>query len=317
MNDKNSVFFISIPSVNDTHHSTFKSLVQFVQNLLTVVHEKDLLLVVVDSETEDKLKGQIPKTNLISGTIPDTRIRDFSAIQTQAGLFKYRYRPGYLKKSEAAVIEKHYTDWFQSLELAYKKVNLRIEGGNFNYNGENSGITTARIFTDNYENSQSDIISLLKDTLELEHLAILPEVPGEKMGHSDGMVKWLDKQTLAVCDFEPELANSVRQAISQDLKDVEVVLVPYKPEDDYWKGFMNAMGIYVKAMTTENAIYVPQYSMESDDEALDIFKQHTTKEVIPVSVGKLGRTGRSVRTLTWQLTGQEALKVIEKVRQNS
>jgi len=300
--DKTSVFFISMPSVKDRYYKAyFTSFVRFVQNVIAVVHDKDLLQVVVDSETRLKLKDVIPKQNFVSGIIPDIWMRDFSPIQTKAGLFKFRYRPSYLNQYEAKYLEDKYMRWFKSLGLAYQSVDLRLDGGNFNYNGEDSGVTTERIFADNPDKTQQEIICLLKDTLELEQLAILPEVPGDTTGHSDGMVKWLDKRQLGVCEFEAKLAKSVMAAISQDLKDVEVVTVPYQPQEGYWKGFADASGVYVNAMTTENAIYVPQFGMVSDKKAVKVFKLHAVKEVIPVQVGKIGEMGGSVRCLTWQL----------------
>lgn len=305
--EKTSVFFISMPSVKDNYYKPyFTAFIQFVQNFISVIHEKDSLQVVVDYQTQLKLKNVIPKPYLLSGKIPDIWMRDFSPIQTKAGLFKFRYRPNYLKPSDAKYIEQKYMRWFKSLGLAYQPVDLFLDGGNFNYNGEDSGLTTSRVFADNQDKTPTAIISLLKETLGLKHLAILPEVPGDTTGHSDGMVKWLNPYKLAVSEFDHSLAKEVMAAIRNDLKAVEVVPMPYQPSSGYWKGFADATGVYVNAMTTENAIYVPQFGKSADQRAIRIFKQHTTKEVIPVSVGRVGEMGGSVRCLTWQLTGQAA-----------
>jgi len=305
--DKTSVFFIAMPSVKNNYYKAyFTSFVQLVQNFINVVHEKDRLQVVVDNETRLKLNNVIPKPYLLTGQIPDIWMRDFSPIQTKAGLFKFRYQPSYLNQYDAKYIEQKYMRWFKSLGLAYQSVDLCLDGGNFNYNGEDSGVTTARVFADNQDKTPAEIISLLKQTMGLKHLAILPEVPGDTTGHSDGMVKWLNQHQLAVSEFEQPLAKEVISAIRNDLKAVEVVPMPYQPSSGYWKGFADASGVYANAMTTDNAIYVPQFGKSADQRAIRIFKQHATQEVIPVSVGRVGEMGGSVRCLTWQLTGQAA-----------
>ncbi len=310
---KNSVFFLSAPS--DAYYDPFfDEIVWYFQNFINAAHKNDLLLIVADRETRKELKGLLPDKHLIPGEIPDIWMRDYSVIQTKAGLFKFKYRPNYLKTSDAKAIEAGFVNWFRGLGLPFKFVDLVLDGGNFNYNGAYSALMTERIFADNYDKSEKEIIRLLRDTLALDYLAFLPEVPGDTTGHSDGMVKWLSKNKLAVSAFDDELWQAVMEVIDEDLQEqVEIVEMPYQPSNKYWRNFADANGVYVNALTTDNAIYVPMFGLGVDKKALAIFKKHADRAVIPVQVGKVGRMGGSVRCLTRQLGGVAAQRVINSV----
>jgi agmatine/peptidylarginine deiminase len=54
--------------------------------------------------------------------------------------------------------------------------------------------------------------------------------------------------------------------------------------------------------------------MPHDQKALTIIKQNTSKKVIPVNAESVCPMGGSVRCLTWQVTGANAVKLIQAAR---
>ena len=68
-------------------------------------------------------------------------------------------------------------------------------------------------------------------------------------------------------------------------------------------------------MTFKN-IYVPVFDMPHDQQAIDVIKQSTSKNVIAVNAEVVCQMGGSVRCLTWQLTGENAEKLILAARKN-
>ena len=55
--------------------------------------------------------------------------------------------------------------------------------------------------------------------------------------------------------------------------------------------------------------------MPHDQKALRMIKQNTTKKVIPINAESVCPMGGSVRCLTWQVTGENAVKLIQAARE--
>lgn len=302
-----AVILMSAPSINDAYYRQFfTDLLAFYGRLVAVAHPNDVPLVMVDSATFARASAMIPTENLIIGNIPDVWMRDFSPIRTKSGNFDFTYAPQYLDGSDAAYIEQRFNAWFSRTGLTKKRVPLILDGGNYIYNGVDSAVVTTRILTDNPGYTRTQIVNTFKRSLGLTRLAIIPEEPGDITGHADGMVTWLAPNKLGVAHYSEPLRSRVRTALTAALPTVQQVEIPYVPHDDVWQDWSTAKGVYVNALTTANAIYVPQFGLAEDAEALAIYRQHATKSVIPVPVGPEVSMGGSVRCLTWDVDGRDA-----------
>jgi agmatine/peptidylarginine deiminase len=89
------------------------------------------------------------------------------------------------------------------------------------------------------------------------------------------------------------------------------VELPFQPTGDLWEGWESAAGVYVNALSTENAIYVPRFGLEADDAAIQAYRAYSAKDVITVRTGREVRLGGSVHCLTWEIAGEDAWTVLE------
>ena len=66
-----------------------------------------------------------------------------------------------------------------------------------------------------------------------------------------------------------------------------------------YEDFFDATGIYVNALTTPNAIYIPVYDLAADEEAIAIFESYSDREIIPIYMGGVALLGGSLNCLSW------------------
>ncbi len=111
------------------------------------------------------------------------------------------------------------------------------------------------------------------------------------------------------------MKHKVLNSLNKNLTEVKIIEITGNGyEDNYFDSYASACGIYVNSLVTKNYIYVPIFNNEYDDEALKIIKNNTDKNVIAVDAKKIAFLGGSVRCLSWQLTGENANKLIKAAR---
>jgi agmatine/peptidylarginine deiminase len=201
--------------------------------------------------------------------------------------------------------------WFCSVGLEAEPVEIVLDGGNFVYNGVDSAVVTERVLEDNPTWLRREISQELQARLGLETLAIIPEGPRERTGHADGMVVWLAAGVLGVARFPEPERSKVLRALDENLPGVELVELPFQPTGELWEGWESAEGVYVNALATENALYVPQFGLAADEAAMQAYCTRSSTNVIPVITGREVRLGGSVHCLTWEISGDDARRVME------
>jgi agmatine deiminase len=290
--ERPSYLLLSAPSITDKYYRPkFDQLIEFYAAFVKRQAPGDRIMIVADGATIAEIGNRLPRRHLLEGEARDIWIRDHGVIQTKAGIFKTRFRPNYLRPADAAFIENGFLNWFRDLGYEFTPINLDIDGGNFCHNGNDRAVVTDRILDDN-----PGLIT---------ELAILPEEAGDTTGHADGMVKWLSEGTIAVNDYTD---RDFKAAVEAELRDsfpgVNIVTMPWNPTNRYWRSFADGTGVYVNAVTTPNAIYVPVYGLRSDDSALAVFRQHADRRVVPIRVSpEIAIMGGAARCLTCQVYG--------------
>ena len=115
----------------------------------------------------------------------DIWMRDFMPFLLDDGhLVSYNYDPDYLKYEK-------YCHLRTKIQPLNDHVNLAIDGGNFvRFTGK--VIMTNKIFKENPLKTKTEIVETIKQKCALNELIIIPRQPYDMLGHSDGMVRWID-----------------------------------------------------------------------------------------------------------------------------
>nr|MBV0899998.1 agmatine deiminase family protein [Wolbachia endosymbiont of Fragariocoptes setiger] len=201
----------------------------------------------------------------------DIWIRDFAPLITKKGFYQYIYKPEYIQYSTSSKIRKAFSCVTSSWP-SVQEIEVINDGGNFIHNGR-SIIMTDKIYDLNPQLSREKI-NLHFYEIGAEKIVIIPQDKNDITGHADGMVKWIDENQLFVTKYEDEkLYNKILEILEQQLPDVKIHELDFKnlsdeltsPNKNQLGKVEDATGIYVNFLQTKNAVYVPIYGNEYED----------------------------------------------------
>lgn len=292
---KAETIYTSLPDKNDRYYQLFqKSLDTF--NLDLQKH----------SSSADQFTSLTTENKPFETTdfnYPDIWIRDVAPVITSK-MVKFTYSPNYLKKSDSSYLNKQFNKFLKG-RYNYTKSKLILDGGNVQWNGSDTVVVTKQVFKDNPDWTKKDITEELQYKLAIKKVIFISSEPGDVLGHSDGMVKFIGKHTLFINDFsyEPNFLSKVKKQILLVDPKMKFITLPssYTDKGQYDQKIASAKGLYINMLETSNAIYFPQYGLKNDQRAMDIVKKNTDKKVVPINVSKLSTTGGSVHCLTWEV----------------
>ena len=316
--DNKMLLVLSAPSIHDPYYkSAFQRIVDFQINYAKSILGNDNVVILVDEDTKPFFKDKVPEDILLVDDVRDIWMRDFTTVNPKQPV-QFSYTWASMSQKQSQDVQKSFSRFADRYKIQRAKTDLLIDGGNIVDDYAGRIITTTRFMEDN-ELSYDEAKQELKTVLGAREVAIL-EPDEEVLAHSDGMVSWVDKNTLLVNDYSktPSFRTLVMDELKASFPSAKIVEVPveYKTNPKgQWDGFESACGVNLNSTVTYNNIYVPTFNMPHDQKALRIIKQNTTKKVIPVNAESVCPMGGSVRCLTWQVTGENAVKLITAARE--
>ncbi len=237
------------------------------------------------------------KYNFISNT-KDIWVRDFMPVKTGAGRFiSFRYKPSYLHGYEKTRIDyRKDISCVQVLDaVTYSDINL--DGGNVVFSpSKQKAVISDRIFSENPESQTRALIENLEKLLDAE-VIIIPalSVRYDMTGHADGMVRFLDENT--VLGNRTPGRNTLEKKIASVLKSHSINTVEFP----YFDGEgISAEGCYLNYLETDSHIFLPTFDNETDREAADLAAAVFPKTVVPVCISEIAKDGGGLNCISWE-----------------
>ena len=240
---------------------------------------------------------------LLKGT-KDIWCRDYMPIQTESGkLVQFRYEPSYLKG------KKEWEDLRSDVREVCRLNGFKPLFSNINLDGGNvllcSGrvIVSDRIFTENPEYTDKEqLVKEISDLLDAE-VIIIPAQKGDMTGHADGMVRFIDHDTILGNNRNEEYKYWTN-GIEKVLKDYNLnyIDVPFFYDYKDSKHPDNAIGVYVNYLEIGNLIVLPVFEVEGnkDVEAIAAFKQIFPGKIIEtINYNDVALEGGVLNCTTW------------------
>ncbi len=232
----------------------------------------------------------------------DIWLRDVAPVVTNH-LVKFKYQPNYLPKDQWRYLDQQFNKWLKKNDFEYVKSPLILDGGNLIWNKKDTVIVTERIFDDNYDWTEEEIIEQLEWDLDVSRVIIIPAEEGDVLAHADGMVKFIDEHTMFISDFlgDHEFRYNVQEIIQEQMPEAKFIVVPssYTEKGQYDQEIASAKGLYINMLETCDTIYVPKFGLAKDQEVLRYIQQHTEKQAIQIHVGEISTMGGAINCLTW------------------
>jgi agmatine deiminase len=236
-------------------------------------------------------------------TIPRTRdiwCRDFMPVLLDEDIFcRFIYEPDYLRGYD------HLRTPAASCRLKTmtncRSVDLVLDGGNL-VPAVSKVILTDKVFEENPAMGKKEIREVLEQALQAECI-IIPRPPHDPIGHADGVVRFLDEDTLVVNDYRgPEAAygRRLRSVLRQYC--LECLPVPYFFEDHATDGITSAAGCYVNYLRTEKLVVLPVFGVARDGVAVRRFESlYSGTRIVPLACTGLARQGGCLNCISWTI----------------
>ena len=249
------------------------------------------------------LKKHGVEYRLLKGT-KDIWCKDYMPIQTESGkLIQFRYEPSYLKGNKEW--EDSRSDVKEVCRLnGFEPVfsNINLDGGNVLL-CSGRAIVSDRIFTENPEYTDKEqLVKELSELLEAE-VIIIPAQNDDMTGHADGMVRFIDHDTLLGNNRSDEYkywTNGIEKVLKDySLKYIDVPFF-YSYKDS--KHPDHAIGVYVNYLEVGNLIVLPVFEIEGnkDEEAIAAFKQIFPDKIIEtINFNDVAFEGGVLNCTTW------------------
>ncbi len=254
----------------------------------------------------ERLTGILDKYNvkysLIKGT-KDIWCRDYMPVQTPSGkLIQFRYEPSYLaEKEEYAELRSDVKEICRLNDLSPVFSDINLDGGNVLI-CDGRAIISDRIFTENPDADKDSLVKELSRLLECE-VIIIPAQKGDMTGHADGMVRFVNRDTVVGNSLKIETkvwAEPMREIIVDNyMKYVNMPFVPYVKDR---KHPLSAVGIYVNYLELNDLIIFPVFGIETDKDALEVISREFPNKVIePIDYTEVAYEGGLINCSTWVL----------------
>lgn len=226
----------------------------------------------------------------------DIWARDYMPVKTKSGKYvSFRYEPSYLANNPQlrTNFKTDIAPSFKVDNLFYTDINL--DGGNVAFSpSKEKVIISDRVFSENHGISEAELTAKLEKLLEASVL-IIPSLKSDMTGHADGMVRFVDENTvvtnapLSPYGFETKVKKSLQNY------GFNVIDFPYF----YSKGD-SAVGCYLNFLETEQAIFLPVFGVDMDSEAVETAKNIFNKTIIPVNINEIAEYGGLLNCISWK-----------------
>ncbi len=250
--------------------------------------------------------------------------RDYMPVMNAKGEWvQFRYYPQYMiqdKKYLAQIPDN------QAIKTELKSLGIEVVPSNIILDGgaieilDKKAIVSDRVFRDNKEYRETELLFLLKNQLKVDQLIIIPQHPYDMTGHVDGLVRFVDEKTVVINDLHEEIREA-KEMISANTNryrgklieqwyysflmslynaELTVEILPcnvHKNQTD-----LDGNGIYINFLLLDNLILMPYYDNEDNfnQKAKESLERLYKKEAVGIYCSQLAKEGGMINCVTWQ-----------------
>lgn len=217
----------------------------------------------------------------------------------------FRYEPSYLKNRrdlQTVFLQNIDTNW-QLINGwrppcdfdRFDKSEINLDGGNIlTLPCSEKVIIGDRVFSENPEYGNAELIRKLETFLHRKEVVIIPSLEKDITGHSDNMVRFLDGQTV-VC-VESDSIGRQLQTILQ-YHGLDVLEFPSAPAED-----RSGVRSYLNYLETNEAVFLPVFGIDTDTKAIAAVEKLFSKPVEPVMIPHLAADGSGLHSISWGMS---------------
>ncbi len=231
----------------------------------------------------------------------DIWARDYMPIQvTEDKFVEFRYDPDYLQGTQKERRElKTYPDIVcDAYNLKTLKTDIILDGGNV-VKSKNCVILTDKIVIENrfWYKDKTKLVRKLEELFEVDHIVLIPWPKVEDYGHTDGMLRFVDDETVLINEVEktPTLEKLLKD---QGLNCEYLRYNTKKKNKNYWA--------YINFLQTKDLILLPKFNAEEDEQAFEqmtIFYPDYARDnrIAQVYMTEIVNEGGALNCISWTI----------------
>jgi len=237
----------------------------------------------------------------------DIWARDFMPVQVSETKFiEYRYDPDYLQgKGKDRREKKTYPDIVcDTLNIKTFKTDIILDGGNV-VKSSNAIILSDKIVEENKRTyNRVELLRKLHELFEVEKVILIPWDRECEYGHSDGMLRFIDDDTVLISGlYDTDVDDFKRQLLN-----------PLEKSNINWKWFKCSNSdedednsVYINFLQTKDLILIPKLNKEKEDEkAFDqirkYFPDYSFKgRIAQVDMTQIVKFGGALNCISWTI----------------
>ena len=241
------------------------------------------------------------------GLLPNTKdiwAVDYMPIQTGVGKFvQFKYDPDYLKSGKWPQTKTDPELVWGELGVSVEHSDLVVDGGNI-VRSRDKAIMTTKIFDENPGISPEAIVKDMQQLLGVKQVVLIPKEPRDRIGHSDGMVRFIDESRVVLNQYprENKLYSDFYKTVWSSLKNagLEIVEMPYTA----WRNNkeLDACGCYINYLQVGRTVFLPAFGQHEDSVAAarlhELLPGHN---IVQIDCSELAKEGGVLNCISWNI----------------
>lgn len=237
----------------------------------------------------------LPKTK-------DVWARDYMPIQNSLRqLINFQYEPDYLRNKKYTRLKTNSQDVCNMLNMKTFQSPIIIDGGNIVHRS-NKAIFCDKIIHENKDVYLPLLIEKLQCTLRVNHILFIPTPKDDLFGHADGILRFVNNNTVLINDFskeDPEYNKLLIYALKK--MKLNYIQIPYVVSQN--KTTQSARGVYINFLQMKGKIFLPIYGLKEDEQVIEIFNKYFPKtKIIPVNCNDIAKQGGALNCISWTIS---------------
>lgn len=281
---------------------------------------RDNVLILSGNDDYESYVADLGRDKVAKIEMLDIWMRDFSP-SNAVNPIMFRYTAagqggGRKGQSEADYVQDALVHFIGSVGVDVVESDFLNDGGNYvdDYAGN---VVLSRKFLRDNRLGEGDAREIIKRTTGVNHVAFIEADEQGGLEHADGVVAFIGENTLVINSYpeDRQYAQDLRADLEAGLPGVVIheIVTPYDGSQIYDQRFGSACGLYTNMLVTPSRIYLPQFGIPEDAQAMQSVQSWSDREVIPVQSGNVCQMGGGVRCMSWQSRGALAEAIRRKV----
>ncbi len=305
---KGQLILLAAPGNDPYYASEADAIIDFHIGFAKAVAAPDQVLILAGTDTAAVYTEALGDDAVLIAPMDDIWTRDYGVMDASSMALTRYTAAGQGGRRNAqeyadAVQETHAEFLFQA-GITTLDSDLLNDGGNWVFDGAGHAVASTKFLSDN-DMTETEAREALRELTGVRHIAFIEADEQGGLEHADGVVSFIDDGVLLVNaytedqDYEADLLARLKHSLPGVA--IHSIVNAYDGSDIYDQDFGSACGLYTNALVTDHAVYLPQFGIPEDAEALATVRSLTSKQVIPVMSSQVCHMGGGVRCMSSQI----------------